>query len=433
MRARHACIRLLVGALVLGVALTGCGKSPVSGGAGRSQGVVRAAGVGAVAISGLATKNTTRLGGAGPVADAAAVALTVDPGLTPATRPGAVVLVDEHDWPAALAAAALASPPLGAPLLYSDGNSLPAISKEALTALRPSGSGLLGGAQVIEIGTTAAPAGYVTRSLSAEAAGGEANTGTGTGGKAAGVRGAGAADDGQGVRSAALAAGIERLVARARGGAPHRVIVIGVDGPPALAMPAAGLAAESGAPILPVDALGIPSATRKALARLHRPTIYVIGPAAAVSQAVLAKLGRFGAVRRIAGEAGADPVLNAIAVARFADGAFGWGVEEPGHGLVFAGASRPLDAPAAASLSASGDYGPLLLLERPDRLPPELAKFLSDIQPAAPEGQPARGVYNHGWLIGDEQAIGATTQAEIDTLLEISLHTGSSTPAIATP
>jgi len=31
-----------------------------------------------------------------------------------------------------------------------------------------------------------------------------------------------------------------------------------------------------------------------------------------------------------------------------------------------------------------------------------------------------RGVYNLGWLIGDQLAISATTQAELDSLLEIS-------------
>jgi hypothetical protein len=30
-----------------------------------------------------------------------------------------------------------------------------------------------------------------------------------------------------------------------------------------------------------------------------------------------------------------------------------------------------------------------------------------------------RGVYNHGWLIGDESAIAGAVQARIDTLLEI--------------
>jgi hypothetical protein len=124
-----------------------------------------------------------------------------------------------------------------------------------------------------------------------------------------------------------------------------------------------------------------------------------------------------------------DPVSNAIAVARFSDGVFGWGVREPGHGLVFANAARPLDAPAAALFSATGEYGPLLLLDSPARVPPALASYLSNIQPAygkAPQYQPVHGAYNHGWLIGDERAISPPTQAEIDTMLEIVPAKGAS-------
>ena len=49
---------------------------------------------------------------------------------------------------------------------------------------------------------------------------------------------------------------------------------------------------------------------------------------------------------------------------------------------MFANASRPLDAPAAALLSATGDYGPLLLLEGAYGVPAALARYLCDIQPA---------------------------------------------------
>ena len=40
-------------------------------------------------------------------------------------------------------------------------------------------------------------------------------------------------------------------------------------------------------------------------------------------------------------------------MARYRDGAFGWGIVDPGHGLVFARAGRPLDAAAAAPLSGA--------------------------------------------------------------------------------
>ena len=90
---------------------------------------------------------------------------------------------------------------------------------------------------------------------------------------------------------------------------------------------------------------------------------------------------------------------------------------------MFANAARPLDGPAAALLSASSQYGALLLLESPDRIRTALGTYLADIQPAytsAPAYQPVHGVYNHGWLIGDEHMISPVTQAEIDSLLAIS-------------
>ncbi|MGA2164413.1 MAG: cell wall-binding repeat-containing protein [Solirubrobacteraceae bacterium] len=406
----------LAAALLLGATLAGCGKSLPTEGHSHGASVTTVAGTSQLAASGLATKNTTRLGGANSVADAAAVALATYPGLTPTTRPQAVVVVDDRDWTAALAASALASSPLRAPILYSEGSTLPALSAQALAALKPTGSALLHGTpQVIAIGGATAPSGYRTLALSGE--------------------------------PAALAAQVERLTAVIHGGRPHRVIVVGADGPEALAMPAAGLAAESGAPILPVDATVIPPATRRVLARLHHPVIYAVGPPTAVSHAVLVKLRRSGAVRRIyptpgtngttgPGTSGEDPANNAIAVARYADGSFGWGVEQPGHGLVFARASRPLDAPAAAPLSANGDYAPLLLLEAPNQVPSVLREYLGDIQPAytdAPEYQPVHGAYNHGWLIGDEEAIAPTVQAELDAMLEIAPQSTTSTTTPAAP
>jgi hypothetical protein len=401
--------RLLFAVLALSGVLAGCGKSaspPTAGRRGGSAGAAPAA-EGVVSV---ATKNTTRLGGADPATDAAAVAGAVYSGLTASTRPQAVVVVDERDWPASLAASALASAPLGAPLLYGDAGALPGVSLRALEAMHPVGAAVLGGAQVIRIETSpAVPVddyGYRTRSLPA----GE---------------------------PAVVAAAVERLVSVAHGSAPRQVIVTAADGPAALEMPAAGLSAESGAPILFVTAAGVPAATAAVLSGLHRPSIYIVGPSA-VSSRALAALARFGPVTPVTGGSAPgersspaerdSPVDNAIAVSRFAQGSFGWGIHEGGHGLVFAAASHPLDAPAAALLSAIGDYAPLLLLESPSSIPPALAHYLSDIQPGYSAAvPPVRGFYNHGWLIGDERAISAVTQAELDSLLEISPSKASST------
>jgi hypothetical protein len=221
------------------------------------------------------------------------------------------------------------------------------------------------------------------------------------------------------------AAAIERLLEVTHAGTHGPVIAVSADAPEALQMPAAGLSAESGAPILMLGADSVPAATAAALRSLKHPSIYVIDPAG-VGKAGLAALAHLGHVTPIldtsAPGAPTGPVSNANAVARFTDGTFGWGVKEPGHGLVFANAGRPLDAPASALLSATGDYAPLLLLEGAEGVPSALAAYLSDIQPAygsAPQYQPVHGTYNHGWLIGDEGAISLRTQAEIDSMLEI--------------
>src|ERR1700761_2238146 len=141
----------------------------------------------------LATKNTTRVDGTDPIADAAGVALAVYPSAAPGTHPPAVALAPTDDWQAALAASVLMAPPIRAPILLSGSGSLPTATSQALSQLAPTGAGAIRGA-------------------------------------------------------------------------------------PPSAMPAAGGAAESGNPILFVNAGGIPGPTRQALATHQGGHIYVLGP-----------------------------------------------------------------------------------------------------------------------------------------------------------
>jgi hypothetical protein len=198
-------------------------------------------------------------------------------------------------------------------------------------------------------------------------------------------------------------------------GDPSPAVVVASSEQPGYAMPAAGWAAKSGTPVLWVTRAGIPAATRAAIQAHGKPQIYVLGPETAVSDDVVRGLTELGTVQRIGDR---DPVANAIDFARFSDGSFGWNVVDPGHGIVFASTQRPQDAAAAAALSATGSYGPLLLLTEPNVLPPAVQDFLLDIQPGY-DTDPVRGVYNHGWMIGDQSAITVDVQARIDSLLEI--------------
>jgi hypothetical protein len=331
-----------------------------------------------------ATKNTTRVAGADPIANAAAVARAVYPARTEESSPRAVVIVDQADWRSAISAAQLMARPLQAPILFSDSGELPAASTEALEELAPSGADEIDGAQVIRIGEAAAkPDNRRSKDVAGES-------------------------------SASLAEGIDKLQATAAGEPTQNVLIAPADSPE-FAMPAAGWAARSGDPVLWTLKDTLPGETRTAIQAHKRARIYVLGPEDVVSENVFRELRKLGRTTRIAGP---DPVSNAIAFARFSDARFGWNVVDPGHGLVFANTSRTLDAASGAPLSGSGQYGPLLLLTDAAALPETLQDYLLDIQPGY-DKDPVRGVYNHGWLMGDETAISGDVQSRIDALLEI--------------
>ena len=378
--------RVLV-ALLLAALLCACGDSGDVDKPGPKVGVKgeEAEAAKDLGFPAFATKNTTRVGGADPVANAAAVARAVFPGVEPGTRPKAVALVDSGDWRAGIAAAALAAPPISAPVLLASDDELPAASKDALAALAPTGSREAADAQVIRVGDVPEPEGL----------------------KSTDVTGKDAFE---------LAAALDRTLSAARGRTSDRVLVVPSERAE-LAMPAAGWAAKSGDPVLFTERARLPAATKAAIERHEQPKIYVLGGNDVVSETVERALRRLGAVKRIEARP-ADAVSTSIAFARYIDGSFGWGVVDPGHGLVFVNAKRPLDAAAAAPLSASGTYGPVLVHVGGPRLARPLESYLLDIQPGY-RRDPVRGVYNHGWIIGDEKAMPVSVQSRIDALLEI--------------
>ena len=345
----------------------------------------------------LATKNTTRVAGADPAADAAGVALAVYPSAAPGTHPAAVAIAPTDDWQAAIAASVLMAPPIRAPILLSGSASLPAATADALGNLAPTGAGNAGGAQVIKVGSVPSPHGLRSVSIS-------------------------------GADPYALAAGVDRFVSAVQG-RTSRDVVIASGSDPGYAMPAAGWAAESGDPVLFVSSSGVPAATRQALLAHQSPRIYVLGPASVISNQVLGQLGKYGKVKRVGA---GDPASNSVAFAIYRDpacafgqpcahvpGSFGWAMRSPGHGYVLLNAKRPLDAAAAAALSGSGDFGPQLLIDGPSTLPHAVLNFfLNYATPGYTQEGPTAAVYNHGWVIGDQSAISVPVQAEMDNLLQ---------------
>ena len=334
-----------------------------------------------------ATRNTIRVGGADAVADAAGVASALFPSTSSSDRPSAVVLVDSQDWQTAIAAAVLAGPPIGAPLLLSDGDDLPAVSEDTLQRLDPRGSDLSKDAQVIRIGQgVARPDGYKTAVV-------------------------------QGEDAFERSAAIDRFVSAARGKPSADVVLYSADSPE-WALPAASWSARSGDAALPVKRNSIPAPVRRALAGHEGANVFLLGPPSVISEAVERELRDrklAGSVNRIAAP---TPVENAIAFSRYEKGDFGWGVVVPGYNFSVASTTRPSDAAAAAALGTRGVFAPLVLSDDAVKLPPKLEEYLLSVQPGY-EDNPGEAVYNRAWIIGDDKAISVPQQAQIDQLTEL--------------
>jgi hypothetical protein len=331
-----------------------------------------------------ATSNTTRIGGPDPVANAAATALAVFPATNEKQRPVAVTLVGKEDWAGAIAAAVLMAEPVRAPLLFSEPEDIPDATAGALESLSPQGGAASGGDAVLAIGQVQVPSGMSATKVAT----GDAAT---------------------------EAAGIARLRDRLAGSPPD-AILLASSSEPAYAAPAAAYAARSGDPVLFTEAGTLPEATVAALRRDQGVPVYALGPGSAISGKVLNEVGEQGAkVTRIGAS---NPVSAAIAFARFGQGKFGWHISDPGHGFVLARSDAPLEAAAAAPLSASGTWGPLLLTDSADTLPSELRGYFLDVKPGYTT-DPTRAFYNHVWIVGDAGQISVEQQAEVNEVAEL--------------
>ena len=334
-----------------------------------------------------ATRNTIRVGGSDAAADAAGVAGALYPATGASDRPTAVALVDQGDWQTAIAAAVLAGPPIGAPLLLSDGDELPAVTEDTLERLDPRGSDLSEDAQVIRVGPEVArPDGYKTALI-------------------------------QGEDPYERAAAIDRFFSAARG-RPSNDVVLYSGERAEWAMPAASWAARSGDAVLPVEANSIPRPIARALADHERPNVYLLGPERVISEQVAGELRERKLARSVNRIEGATPVENAIAFARYEKGDFGWRVNIPGYNFAIASTTRPADAAAAAPLATRGVFAPLLLTDDPEALPEPLEAYLLSVQPGY-EGDPRDAVYNRAWILGDDTAISVRQQAQVDTITEL--------------
>ena len=379
---------LPLAAALLALGLSGCSLKSDSGGGAQIEKGVKSSNTQAASQLGFpvaATRSTTRVSGDDPVADAAGVATALFPSTSATTKPGAVAFVDKGQWQAAVAGGVLAGDPLHAPILLTDGGSVPGATSGTLNRLKPRGEALSKGAQVILVGDKPpAPGGFKSGRV-------------------------------HGKDPYAIAAAVDSFQT-AITGRPTADVVVASAEQPAYAMPAAAWAARSGDPVLFVSRNALPAPTRKAIEQHSKPNIYLLGPETVISKQVEAQLAKLGAVTRIQGKS-PDPVSNAV---EFARSAALWNRRQPGAiNSTVASTTRPADAAAAAGLGSNGVFAPLLVLQSANTIPPPLADYFLVLQPGYENNDPADGLYNHVWILGNKDAVSTGAQARLDQMAQL--------------
>ena len=352
----------------------------------------------------LTTGFTVRYAGNDVYETAATLAQVTFPATSEISRPNAVILADPSLEAGLMTVEQLIHMPIDAPILYTDADRLPPVTKAMMEVLKPVGISYDSNVQVLVVGLISDEVvaeveamGLKTRRISPES------------------------ND-----PVDLAFDIDAYRASMMGNHPDVVFIASLD-EPALALPATAFLAHAMSNIAFVGRDSIPEKTGEMLENRYGPAyMYIMGSESAVSEEVAKDLSNYGHVQRLSAE---DPYQMSSYFAGYADlgnnfgywiwripRMVGWGVAEPGHNFTIANPDNWAETIAGSILSHRGKHGPMLLVQQ-DNIPDSVRGYLDYTvrpRPTAPRDQ----LFNHGSIVGNSGAISTRLQAEIDNLLQ---------------
>ena len=352
----------------------------------------------------LTTGFTVRYAGNDVYETAATLAQVTFPATSEISRPNAVILADPSLEAGLMTVEQLIHMPIDAPILYTDAERLPPVTKAMMEVLKPVGISYDSNVQVLVVG-------LISDEVVAEV-------------EAMGLktrRISGNSND-----PVDLAFDIDAYRASMMGNHPDVVFIASLD-EPVLALPATAFLAHAMSNIAFVGRDSIPEKTGEMLENRYGPAyMYIMGSESAVSEEVAKDLSNYGHVQRLSAE---DPYQMSSYFAGYADlgnnfgywiwripRMVGWGVAEPGHNFTIANPDNWAETIAGSILSHRGKHGPMLLVQQ-DSIPDSVRGYLDYTvrpRPTAPRDQ----LFNHGSIVGNSGAISTRLQAEIDNLLQ---------------
>lgn len=349
----------------------------------------------------LATTSTTRIAGNDYYSTATAISQMIYPAINDYTRPNAVILVPVDEPAVALTSVGIIHHPIDSPILYTDKDNLPQITKEEIKRLKPDGIPVVDNAQVMMIGNISD---NVYNELSKE-----------MGLKIFRITGDTPID---------ISSNVDEFMSTMHTDHRDEIMIANVDNLD-YALYAQAWNAHMGHGFLYVTDKGIPEQTRQQLEkRFGGAYLYLLGDEKVISQKIADELAQYGHVTRIPGN---NPFEMSAKFAGFKDMGnnygfwigemarnFGWGLAEAGHNFAFVNPDHPQDAVPASILSHRGKHGPMLLVNEND-IPKSIEGYLKTVQPSLTDSR--EQLFNHGWIIGSPSHITVENQAQLDYLL----------------
>lgn len=352
-----------------------------------------------------ATPNTVRLEGPNVYAGAAAITQSTYGATQHEGRPHAISLVRvDRMADAMLAAARITHFPVNAPVLFVEADRIPPETFAELRRLGPDGNNYDRDIQVYVVGPISERVerevrerlGYKTRAFRLE-------------------------------DPFALSEELDTWAAAVHADHPDAVFVVQYQRL-ATGLPAVAWDAHMGDALVFVDGDSVPAATRRILGRRFggEAFIYLMGDSSVISTRVARQLAAYGHVQRVPGRdegeisvsfAGLrDAGLNQGRWIGSSERDVGWGIAEAGHNFTFVSPGDWQIAVTGSLLSHLGKHGPMLLLTG-GAIPDAVASYLARVRPSV--GAPSDQLVNHGWVLGGTTSISASTQADIDLLLDV--------------
>ncbi|MEB1807318.1 MAG: cell wall-binding repeat-containing protein [Bacillaceae bacterium] len=336
------------------------------------------------------TKNITRLPSDEPLELSIMTSQMIWPATHEENQPGTVILAPLESWQLSLASLNLVHHPNDGPIFYTENGVIPDRVITEINRLQPKGN--VAGTQVMVMGTV--NDGELDKLVDFKV------------------------DQTTEIEAAAFANEIDQIYAELTHGTPNGVIISSMDKEAMLhSIPAGSWISHMSEPVLYVTHSELPQETIEALERRNGDAeIYVLGSEDIISQEVVKQLEEYGTVTTISAD---TPVELSIEFAKFKDRTtnFGWGVNQPGHGLMIASTASPELAILAAPFAHLGKHAPMVWLEEGE-ITDEWYDFLTLLKPMF-DLEPTEGPYNHAYLLGTTDVVSYQTQGIIDEKLEI--------------